>query len=133
MTHAGFELDRRVHTMFKDKAMWIESSFDAEGHRFRVSIRRLGENERERIAAELAWFGHCLSTPDVDVEAIGWVPFLQRILSDDVAITVADDALDRIENMWDHIVWRTLRAFIDANHLDPALKRHLRSEPTPGS
>ena len=52
--------------------MWIESSFDVNGHHFRVSARRLVDHERERMAAEMAWFADDLSTPDVDLEAIGW-------------------------------------------------------------
>jgi hypothetical protein len=107
--------------------MWIESAFDAEGYRFRVSIRRLGDEERERIAAEMAWFADLLSATDVDVEAIGWMPFLQRILRDDVAITVDDEVVGKLESMWNQVVWRTVRAYIDANHLDPSMKRHLGS------
>src|SRR5471030_1220132 len=91
--------------------MWAESSFDADGHRVRVSVRRLEGDQRERVAAEMAWFAHYLITPGVDLEAIGWIPFLQRILLDDVALTVDEDVVDRLESMWDEVVWRTLGVF----------------------
>jgi hypothetical protein len=65
------------------------------------------------------------STPGVDADAIGWMPFIQRLL-DDVDITVGDDVVDRLQNMWDRVVWRTLHAYIDANGLDPSLKQCLQ-------
>jgi hypothetical protein len=104
----------------------VESSFEAGGHCVRVSVTPLGEAERERVAAEMAWFADLLSTPGVDVEATGWMPFLQRLL-DDVAITVDDHVVDQLQGIWDQVVWRALRAYIDANRLDPSLKRHLQS------
>jgi hypothetical protein len=105
----------------------VESSFEADGHCVRVSIRRLGDEERERVAVEMAWFAELLSTPGVDAEASGWMVFLQRML-DDVTITVDDHVVDSLQSMWNQVVWRTLRAYIDANHLDPSLTRHLRSK-----
>ena len=108
----------------------VESSFEAGGHHIRVSVRRLGDEERERVAVEMAWFATLLSTPGVDAEASGWMPFLQRLL-DDVAITVDDQAVDRLQSIWDQVVWRTLRAYMDANCLDPSLARHLRAGSIP--
>jgi hypothetical protein len=102
----------------------VESSFEADGHCVRVSIKRLDEAERERVAAEMAWFADLLST-GVDVEASGWMSFLQRLL-DDVAITVDDHVVDRLQDMWDQVVGQALRAYIDANQLDSSLKQRLR-------
>src|ERR1700676_905612 len=73
----------------------IESSFEIDRHHVRVSVRRLDEYERERVAAEIAWFADVLSTPGVDADAVGWMPFIQRLL-DDVDITVDDDVVDRL-------------------------------------
>jgi hypothetical protein len=110
--------------------MWIESSFDVDGRHFRVSAKRLVDHERERMAAEIAWFAHDLLTPDVDFEAIGWTTLLQRILSEYVAITVDEDTLDRLDSMWDQVVRRALRVFMQVNELDLALKRSLRAART---
>jgi hypothetical protein len=110
--------------------MWIEASFDVDGHHFGVSVKRLDDRERERTAAEMAWFAHGLLTPEVDLKAIGWTPFLQQVLSEYVAITVDEDKMDRLESMWDQVICLALRAFVDVNELDPALRRYLRSEPT---
>ena len=108
--------------------MWIESSFDVDGHHVRVSARRLVDHERERIAAEMTWVAQCLLTPEVDLEAIGWTPLLQQILSEYVAITVDEGTLDRLEGIWDEVVRRALGAFIQVNERSPALRRYLRAE-----
>ncbi len=59
--------------------MWVDTSFDADGHHVGVSVRRLEDHEADRIAAEMAWFAHRLLTSGVDSEAIGWM-FLRQIL-----------------------------------------------------
>jgi hypothetical protein len=108
---------------------WIESSFEVDGHHFGVSVKRLDDHERERTAAEIAWFAHGLVSPEVDPEAIGWTTLLQQILSECVAITADEGALDRLESLWDHVIGRALEAFVQGNELDPALRRCLRVEP----
>ena len=45
------------------------------------------------------------------------------------AITVDDDALDKLETLWTQVVCRALEAFVLVNRLDPALRRYLRMEP----
>jgi len=100
----------------------LESSFDTNGIHVRVSIKRLCDEERKRIAAEVAWFTDLLLTPGVDPDAVGWTSFLQRIL-DDVAITVDDEAVDQLQPLWDLVLSRALRAYIDANGLDACLKQ----------
>ncbi len=102
----------------------LESSFDANGIQVRVSIKRLRDDERKRIAAEVAWFTDLLLTPGVDADAVGWTSFLQRML-DDVAITVDDGAVEQLQPLWDLVLWRVLRAYIDANGLDACLKQWL--------
>jgi hypothetical protein len=108
---------------------WIESSFDVDGHRFGVSVRRLDDRERQRTAAEIAWFAHGLVSPEVDLEAIGWTMLLQQILSECVAITADEDALDRLESLWNQVICRALDAFVQVNELDPVLRRYLHEEP----
>ena len=102
----------------------VDASFDADGIRIRVSIKRLDDDERKRVAAEVAWFTELLSTPGVDVDPVGWMSFVQRML-DNVAITVDDDVLERLPPMWDLILSPALRAYIDANGLDASLKQCL--------
>jgi hypothetical protein len=83
---------------------WIESSFDVAGHHFGVSVKRLDDRERERTAAEMAWFAHGLVSPEVDPDAIGWTRLLQQILSECVAITADERALDKLEILRDRMV-----------------------------
>jgi hypothetical protein len=66
-------------------AMWVESGFDVSGRHVSISVKRLGDHEGERLAAEMAWFAQGLLTRDVDVQSVGWERVLQRILSEHVA------------------------------------------------
>jgi hypothetical protein len=109
--------------------MWVDTSFDVDGHHVGVSVRRLEDPEAERIAAEMAWFAQRLLT-GVDIEGIGWTTFLQQILSDSVDLTVAEDTLTQLESKWDLVVCRTLSVFVEANKLGPALRRYLGPEST---
>jgi hypothetical protein len=79
-------------------------------------------DEHERVAARMAWFAQNLVMPDAAVATIGWMSFVQNILSDNVAITVDENVLDCLEGPWNEVVWGSMKTFVDVNRLDPTLK-----------
>jgi hypothetical protein len=104
---------------------WIETSFDLDGHRIGVSVRRLRDDEAARLAASLAWFASVALTPGADLDATDWPQVLQRILSDYVSLTVDDETLARREELWTPLCLGALRSFVTVNQIDPAVARHL--------
>jgi hypothetical protein len=111
-----------------DPSTWLERSFDVDGRHVDVSVRRLADDERERMAAEIAWFAEGLLTSGVERAATGWPVLLQTILSRDVAITLDEDRPDRTDRFWHQVVCRAFEEFVRANHLRPA-RRPSRSIP----
>ena len=99
---------------------WIECSFDIEGQHIGVSVRRLDDDERRRMAAEIAWFAEGLLTPGVDLGSTGWPALLDTILSHSVAITLDEDSADDAVDFWNQVICRTFEAFVRANRLYPA-------------
>jgi hypothetical protein len=104
---------------------WIDASFDLEGHRIGVSVKRLPEDEAARLAANLAWFASVATTPGGDLDATEWPQLLRRIMAEYVSLTVADEALDRLEELWTPLCSGALRTFISVNRIDPLLTTHL--------
>jgi hypothetical protein len=104
---------------------WIDASFELEGHRIGVSVKRLPHDEAARLAASLAWFASVAATPGADLDATEWPSVLQRIMGDYVALTVADDALDRLQELWTPLCSGVLRTFAQVNEIDPTVAQHL--------
>jgi len=104
---------------------WIDTSFDLDGHRIGVSVKRLPPDEAVRLAASFAWFARVAVTPGADLDATDWPQVLQRIMADYVSLTVADDTLDRLKDMWTPLCSGVLRTFAQVNDLDPVVTRHL--------
>ena len=46
------------------EACWIEGAFDLSGRQVHIAVRRLGLDERLRIAAEIAWYADALTAAD---------------------------------------------------------------------
>jgi hypothetical protein len=113
-----------VHKSSAPAEGWIECSFDVDGRQVGVSVRRLDDDERRRIAAEIAWFVQGILSR-TELKAMDWSAFLQRILSNDVSITVDEDGLDSITGFWDRVLCRVFETFVLANGLDPAVRMHL--------
>lgn len=109
---------------------WIESSFDLDGHRVLVSVKRLHDDEAARLAAKLAWFASVMVTPGADLDATEWPQLMQRILEDYVALTVDDDTLERLEQLWTPLCSGAFRAFVQVNDIDPAVARQLDLQAT---
>jgi hypothetical protein len=107
----------------------VEATFQINGHPVTVSVLRLDSAEVDRIAARLAWFAGLAVLPDTDLGATGWPDLLQRIMGDYVSLTVDDDTLGRLEELWTPLCSGALRAFIDVNRIDPAVIRHLLHHP----
>jgi hypothetical protein len=122
-------LDR--HARLCMRGAWIESSFDVEGQHVGVSVRRLDDDERRRMAAEIAWFAEGLLTPGVDLGSTGWPALLDTILSHSVAITLDEDRADDAVDFWNQVICRTFDAFVKANQLYPVLENHLGAGLTP--
>jgi hypothetical protein len=106
---------------------WIECAFDVAGRRVTVAVRRLGADERQRVAAEIAWFADGLVAPDRFLRAAGWSELLERILTRDVAITLSEEAWPQSALVWDELVCRAFEVFVTANYLDALIRRHLDS------
>ena len=104
---------------------WIDASFVLEGCRIGVSVKRLSRDEAARLAASLAWFASVAVTPGADLDATGWPKVLQRIMADYVSLTVADDALCRLERLWTPLCSGALRTFAQFNEIDPTVTQQL--------
>jgi hypothetical protein len=99
---------------------WIQSSFELHGRRVSVSVRRLPDDERRRVAAQVAWFADAV-LHGAKPSAAEWPAFFQDILTNDVTITVEEDGIDAITGFWDHALCRIFQTYLRANQLDPAI------------
>jgi hypothetical protein len=113
------------------EAPWIEYGFDLSGQQVHVAVRRLGSDERLRMAAEIAWFADALTA--AGTVRPGWPDLLDRILSNDVAITCDEDLWEGSRQVQDEIVCRAFEAFVTANQLGPGITQHLLSRPAVAS
>lgn len=110
-------------------ATWINCGFELEGQQINVAVRRLEPDERRRMAAEIAWFADGMLAAGTAPKPEGWPDLLDRILSQDVTITLDEARFGEAEDVWDQLVCRVFEAFVTANHLDPTIRRHLASAP----
>jgi hypothetical protein len=111
---------------------WIECGFDLSGQPVHVAVRRLGSDERLRMAAEIAWHADALTAVDAARRA-GWPDLLDRILTNDVAITCNEDLWEGSRQARDEIVCRAFQAFVIANQLGPGIAEHLSRRPAVAS
>ena len=88
-----------------------------------VSVRRLTAGERQRVAAEIAWFAEGLLTATPQSE--GWRTLIDRILSQDVAITLDEERMNTVA--WDQLICRVFETFVTANQLDGSIRDYLRT------
>ena len=105
------------------EASWIDCGFFLSGQRVNVSVRRLGPEERQRVAAEIAWFAENLLTDTP--ESPSWSMLLDRILSQDVSITLDEKTFSPAKRDWDRLICLTFEAFVNANELGGPIKRRL--------
>src|SRR5262249_8821046 len=94
-------------------APWIECGFDLSGQQVHVAVGRLGSDERLRMASEIAWYADAL-TVNGALRATGWPDLLDRILTNDVAITCNEDLWASSRLVQDEIVCRAFQAFVTA-------------------
>ena len=107
---------------------WMSCTFDLRGHQVHVAVRRLDEDERVRLAAEIAWYAAGLTACE-PVRHAGWPDLLDRILTNDVAVSCSEDLWTASRQIQDEIVCRAFEAYITANQLGPALVQHLLRRP----
>jgi hypothetical protein len=98
---------------------WTECSFEVDGRRVGVSVKRLDHDERQRMAAEIAWFVEGLLTPGVELGGTGWPALLGEILSRCVVITLDEEGLEDTDDFWNRVISRTFEAFAVTNQLYP--------------
>ena len=108
-------------------ASWIQCGFLLGGQRISVSVRPLNPDERQRMAAEIAWFAENLLTANAQPER--WSVFLDRILSEDVSITLDDTRFCNTRRAWDQLICLTFQAFVTANNLEGTIRNHLLGSP----
>jgi hypothetical protein len=108
---------------------WIACSVDVAGQHVGVSVRNLDEDERRRMAAQIAWFAEGMITPGVELDATGWPAVLEAILARDVAITLDDDRPVDTDDFWNQVVCRAFEVFVTANGLRPTLKASVPERP----
>jgi hypothetical protein len=113
-------------------APWIDCGFDLSGQQVHVAVRRLRSDERLRLAAEIAWYADALTAAET-VRPAGWPDLLDRILTNDVAITCNEDLWAGSRQVQDEIVCRAFQAFVTANQLGPGITQHLLSRPAVAS
>jgi len=107
-------------------ATWIKSGFDLNGQHVGVSVRQLSADEHRRLAAEIAWFADeiLLSQKTSD----GWRPVIERILSQDVTVTMDERQLNGDPHVWDELICRLFQTFVVVNRLDAAIRQHLTAD-----
>jgi hypothetical protein len=108
-------------------AGWINCGFILAGQSVNVSVRRLSADERQRMAAEIAWFAENLLTAHPQSER--WSMLLDRILSQDVSITIDEARFSNTRRAWDQLICLTFQAFVTANNLDGSIRTHLSNQP----
>ena len=94
---------------------WMECGLMIGGQPVRVAVRRLGPDEAQRVAAEIAWFADGVLEGS---SCAGWQRFFDRILTEDVAITMDPDLFGHTSAAWDLLVCRAFETFVTANGLD---------------
>jgi len=110
-------------------ATWVESSFEVDGRRIGVLVKRVGDDEARRLAANLAWFVDAALMPDANLDESGWPQLLQRIMGEYVALTVDQSTGAQLERLWTRLCGGALKAFVQVNGLDPVVRECLRSAP----
>jgi hypothetical protein len=108
---------------------WIACSVDVAGRHVGVSVRSLDEGERERMAAQIAWFAEGMTIPGVELDATGWPAVLANILARDVAITLDENRPVDTDDFWNQVVCRAFEMFVTANGLRPTLKASVGDRP----
>ena len=93
------------------------------GQPVRVAVRRLGPDEAQRIAAEIAWFAESVLDGST---CAGWRQLLDRILTQDVTITMDVDLFGHTGAAWDQLVCRAFETFVVTNGLDRDIRTPLR-------
>lgn len=110
---------------------WIDASFELAGHRIDVAVKRLPRDEAVRLGASLAFFAQLAATPGVDLDTSGWPGVLQRIMGDYVALTLGDEALGHLEELWTPLCSGVLRTFAQVNEIDSSVTQQLVAGPDP--
>jgi len=105
-------------------AGWIDCGFFLAGQRVNVSVRRLSAEERQRVAAEIAWFAESLLMATSLSE--NWSELINRILSQDVSITLDEAMFGKTNRDWDQLICLTFEAFVAANELGGPIKCQLK-------
>jgi len=72
----------------------------------------------------VAWFAESLLT-GAELEQAGWPALLQHVLANHVAITTDDPLITADTPFWSLILCRAFEAFMTANGLDQAVRRHI--------
>jgi len=111
---------------------WMYCTFDLRGHPVTVAVRRLEADERVRLAAEIAWYAAGLIGCEPFPPA-GWPDLLDRIFTNDVAVSCSEVLWEGSRQIQDEIVCRVFEAFVTANQLGPGLMQHLLRRPAVAS
>jgi hypothetical protein len=99
---------------------WIHCSFDLDGRHIDAAVRRFDEDERQRVAAEVAWFAESVLT-GASAETPAWKEFLQWVMSSHVALTMNEEGLDPADQFWHRLFCRAFEMVLVANGLDPMI------------
>jgi hypothetical protein len=113
--------------------MWIDTSIMVGDQPVGLAVQRLESSERDRAAASLAWFSHLAITGDSSTESAEWQTFMQSVIFEHVRFAVQGNTDELTASWWDEACRQAIVAFVEANELSPALKRHLRAIERPGA
>lgn len=114
------------------KPGWIESSFDLEGRRIGITVKRIPRDEAERLAATIAWFAHALTTPGHRDGASTWPALLQAVFKHDITMSMDPAVAEELKEpgFADVLCTAALREFIRLNEMSESIDRHLTVWPT---
>ncbi len=102
----------------------LERSVEIEGHRVVMAVTVLPADERERMAASIAWFADAaMHQPAADA----WHVFVDEVIGTHVSFTVDELRLvDLDAGWWTKAIRAATLAFVQINGLAAGLERSLQ-------
>ncbi|HKE88163.1 MAG TPA: hypothetical protein VKB50_30615 [Vicinamibacterales bacterium] len=97
-------------------------------HTVTVSVCVLRAEERELVAASVAWLAAASTVPAPALKNDAWHALIERVLSPYVAFTVDHDEPERLGGAWwDQAMREATKSFIHANTLEDLIRQFLVS------
>jgi hypothetical protein len=101
-----------------------EQALTVEGRDVVLILSLLAPDDQERVAATIASIAVAAAT-DPEMNKRAWRTFVDDVLSRHVAFSIdGEPDLHRVD-WWDAVLRHAATAFVKANRLEPAIRRHV--------